>query len=161
VLGRWWIRRTALAGMVMSVGILSMLLVSIHQLIGYTGRTMFLVVAHGQVCFGWIRDRSLGMLPGPHGWRWFESGEMPGMFSLPQVVTGGYLRVFVPLWVLFILMLIPSLIMWPLSKRVPPGYCSRCKYDLTGNVSGVCSECGDPVPTGGTYMKREVKAPFL
>lgn len=24
--------------------------------------------------------------------------------------------------------------------------CSRCSYDLTGNVSGVCPECGTPVP---------------
>ena len=24
----------------------------------------------------------------------------------------------------------------------PPGVCLRCGYDLTGNVSGVCPECG-------------------
>lgn len=23
--------------------------------------------------------------------------------------------------------------------------CERCGYDLTGNVSGVCPECGNPV----------------
>ncbi|GMU22180.1 MAG: hypothetical protein AMXMBFR13_22680 [Phycisphaerae bacterium] len=28
---------------------------------------------------------------------------------------------------------------------VPPGCCSQCGYDLTGNVSGVCPECGQPV----------------
>jgi len=27
------------------------------------------------------------------------------------------------------------------------GYCCRCGYDLTGNISGVCPECGKPVPT--------------
>jgi hypothetical protein len=26
-----------------------------------------------------------------------------------------------------------------------PGRCPRCKYDLTGNVSGVCPECGTQV----------------
>ena len=26
--------------------------------------------------------------------------------------------------------------------RVPRGHCRRCRYDLTGNVSGVCPECG-------------------
>jgi len=26
--------------------------------------------------------------------------------------------------------------------------CSRCGYDLTGNVSGLCPECGAPIATG-------------
>ena len=26
--------------------------------------------------------------------------------------------------------------------RVLPGHCRKCGYDLTGNVSGVCPECG-------------------
>ena len=28
------------------------------------------------------------------------------------------------------------------STRVPPGTCPTCGYNLTGNVSGVCPECG-------------------
>ncbi len=28
-------------------------------------------------------------------------------------------------------------------KRRSPGHCNRCGYDLTGNVSGTCPECGD------------------
>lgn len=42
-----------------------------------------------------------------------------------------------------------------LIKRVPrPGHCPRCGYNLTGNLSGVCPECGTPVredkfPSGG------------
>ena len=27
-----------------------------------------------------------------------------------------------------------------------PGHCKTCGYNLTGNVSGKCSECGAPVP---------------
>jgi len=27
-------------------------------------------------------------------------------------------------------------------RRIRPGCCLRCGYDLTGNTSGVCSECG-------------------
>lgn len=27
-----------------------------------------------------------------------------------------------------------------------PGFCGRCGYDLTGNVSGVCPECGWKLP---------------
>jgi hypothetical protein len=25
-------------------------------------------------------------------------------------------------------------------------YCHRCSYNLTGNISGVCPECGEPIP---------------
>jgi hypothetical protein len=28
------------------------------------------------------------------------------------------------------------------SRRIRPGCCPRCGYNLTGNTSGVCSECG-------------------
>lgn len=30
-------------------------------------------------------------------------------------------------------------------KKVPPGHCCSCGYNLTGNVSGMCPECGSPV----------------
>jgi len=30
-----------------------------------------------------------------------------------------------------------------------PGHCRRCGYDLTGNVSGRCPECGTDVPRDG------------
>ena len=32
-----------------------------------------------------------------------------------------------------------------LRKRERPSNCSRCGYDLTGNVSGVCPECGTKI----------------
>jgi hypothetical protein len=30
-------------------------------------------------------------------------------------------------------------------RKHKPNHCRRCGYDLTGNVSGICSECGEPV----------------
>jgi hypothetical protein len=30
------------------------------------------------------------------------------------------------------------------ARRRRPGHCPACGYDLTGNVSGVCPECGTP-----------------
>jgi hypothetical protein len=35
-------------------------------------------------------------------------------------------------------------------KRVQPddgGLCTACSYNLTGNESGTCPECGKPIPT--------------
>ncbi len=34
--------------------------------------------------------------------------------------------------------------------RLPEGVCRTCGYDLTGNVSGRCPECGTPIERGGT-----------
>jgi len=28
---------------------------------------------------------------------------------------------------------------------IPPGHCRKCGYDLTGNISGVCPECGERI----------------
>ena len=46
--------------------------------------------------------------------------------------------------------------MWMLRSRRSrhkPGACHFCGYDLTGNTSGVCSECGSPIAE-----KAEAKA---
>jgi hypothetical protein len=32
-------------------------------------------------------------------------------------------------------------------RRRRLGLCLQCGYDLTGNISGICSECGKPIPT--------------
>jgi len=41
----------------------------------------------------------------------------------------------------------PPLYLWLRLRRLPaPGRCQRCGYDLTGNVSGICPECGAGIP---------------
>jgi len=35
---------------------------------------------------------------------------------------------------------------WRRRRRKAKGLCVRCGYDLTGNVTGVCPECGGPAP---------------
>ena len=42
---------------------------------------------------------------------------------------------------------IPNLIVWYRDRRRPPGHCQSCGYDLTGNESGVCPECGTKIET--------------
>ncbi len=48
----------------------------------------------------------------------------------------------VPLYAVFAAVAVPTLLVWRFGpKPVKPGHC-RCGYDLTGNESGVCPECG-------------------
>jgi hypothetical protein len=35
-----------------------------------------------------------------------------------------------------------TILFWLDRRRIPPHCCQGCGYDLTGNVSGVCPECG-------------------
>ncbi len=57
-----------------------------------------------------------------------------------------------PYWLLLLLAAIPTAWLWHRDqRRIRPGRCPRCGYDLTGNTSGVCSECGERMPTA----KRE------
>ena len=52
----------------------------------------------------------------------------------------------IPLWIPLALCAIPTAFLWYCDRRrFAPGHCQRCGYDLTGNVSGRCSECGEKV----------------
>jgi hypothetical protein len=53
----------------------------------------------------------------------------------------------VPLWAPLIPLSIAAMWLWN-KESVPPGHCQRCGYDLTGNVSGRCPECGSPTSPG-------------
>ncbi len=55
----------------------------------------------------------------------------------------------VPFWLPFAVCAGPTAYLWwRRGRRIPPGHCRNCGYNLTGNVSGRCSECGTPVPAG-------------
>ena len=48
-----------------------------------------------------------------------------------------------PFWLLLLTVGMPTAFMFYRDyRRTPPGHCQKCGYDLTGNVSGKCSECG-------------------
>lgn len=52
------------------------------------------------------------------------------------------IRVRAPLWLLLVLFVVVTVILWKREQTVDAGRCPQCGYDLTGNVSGRCPECG-------------------
>jgi hypothetical protein len=60
-----------------------------------------------------------------------------------------YWRILVPSWFAAAVLLTPLAIVFfrynRRRKRIRHGLCPTCRYDLTGNVSGVCPECGTAV----------------
>lgn len=56
--------------------------------------------------------------------------------------TPGYLTL--PLWAPFAILALLAIALW--RREHLAGHCRDCGYDLTGNTSGVCPECGRPTP---------------
>ena len=50
--------------------------------------------------------------------------------------------VLVPFWLLLVVGGISLWLLRHCDRRIPAGHCQYCGYNLTGNVSGRCSECG-------------------
>lgn len=53
---------------------------------------------------------------------------------------------YIPLWLSFLIVMIPTAFLWLSDRRrYPAGHCTKCGYNLTGNVSGRCPECGTTI----------------
>lgn len=79
------------------------------------------------------------------GWR--PRGTPLSMNWWPRfVLTGkGMWKITLPLWIPTLVVLVPTVVLWATDRRHPPDHCQTCGYNLTGNESGVCPECGTRV----------------
>ena len=82
------------------------------------------------------------------GWHAFGDMAFPGPGLIPSFLrwpTAHSNGVEVPLGpVVLILAVATGLLFWT-DRRAPKGHCQSCGYNLTGNTSGVCPECGTPI----------------
>lgn len=63
--------------------------------------------------------------------------------------SAGGQGIFLPLWPVLLALLVPTIVLWRRFFRLAEASCKRCGYDLAGNVSGRCPECGEPVTGKG------------
>ena len=77
---------------------------------------------------------------------------MWGEFFSPPEGRGLSLIVLLSVGTPLLLLFAWSLAVWRRSydraKRISRGHCAYCDYNLNGNTSGICPECGTPVPPG-------------
>lgn len=108
--------------------------------------TWFVGLGHGYVeCYypagvlthrtGFLFGRIMGRRP--NWWPVVQRTSVPGGASCWYVG--------VPLWLPFLAAALPTGVLWHRDRRPPPGHCQACGYNLTGNTSGVCPECGEPI----------------
>lgn len=60
-----------------------------------------------------------------------------------RIIPADMTLVAMPLWIVLLVLAIPTTFLWYRDRRPPKGHCQTCGYDLTGNVMGVCPECGE------------------
>ncbi len=68
------------------------------------------------------------------------------VYSTSGKMIGTGLSIIVPVWIPLLCCGLLAVLLWWLDRgRTRPGHCAQCGYDLTGNVSGTCPECGKAV----------------
>ncbi len=131
------------AGLVVCVLIVVTWVVSQRWVCWYDGDGWALACGSGAIGVG------TGVAYNPAGWQVLDSGwdDFRWRYQLPRFtrISGGTVagtEYSIPLWMPLLAVAIPTAILWRRDRRKPPGHCRKCGYNLTGNVSGRCPECG-------------------
>lgn len=116
----------------------------------YFGRSNYLCIYQGTI--EWVVPDA-----NPAERRGWQINDVPGYpfvsrmhrvgFLLPDIdlAPNGTRFVLIPLWLPFLLVALPTgYLFWRDRRRIPPGHCQSCGYNLFANVSGICPECGEP-----------------
>jgi hypothetical protein len=141
---RWW------STVALAVTQLVIIYISFTWIIGWTdaGNRYFVYLEHGMLCGNPDLGRLAGGLPWYGMFRIFQSGVYVPWTFFPEFNLARSSFRF-PLH-LIVIVLLPILVypFLPFATRRyrrKHGLCLHCGYDLTGNISGVCPECGTAI----------------
>ncbi len=145
---RRWTRpapRWLLTTLVATCALITGLWITSHIVtIAYFGPRAHLRLRDGTVS-ATLGELGIGGPGWPQGWvvhRWGVSFiNSPDYFSW----RGGRIMANVPLGALLVLLLVPTIVLVHRARQPGPHHCRRCSYDLTGNISGICPECGTAI----------------
>ncbi|GJM26811.1 MAG: hypothetical protein DHS20C16_32260 [Phycisphaerae bacterium] len=121
-------------GVGLCVTLVAIWIAELYWTVAYVGGTWGFEFQQGLIG-GWLPTTT-----SPREWVFLESWGSPRWW--PQYVksnSGSY--IYIPIWMFLIPALLATLWLWR-SDRRPKSGCVSCSYNLTGNVSSVCPECG-------------------
>jgi hypothetical protein len=123
------------AGLIVSAGIIILFFATLNGSCGSVSYHSCVGIGQGTlvVSEGW---RSEGPFFWGNGYQFFP---MTGLICWPIIAPQ---LIAIPLWIVVPALALPSWRLWQRGRRPPPGHCGGCGYDLMGNTSGVCPECG-------------------
>jgi len=136
-------------GQILSVLIVILWVLSIDRVMLYIGDYYLFQATSGAFNCLWDFDNRV-VNEFPHSQRGFSvHPRTPRRFGLTLPKSGtvepsSYL--YIPLWMPLFVIAIPTTILWYRHRnRLIPGHCQKCRYNLTGNESGICPECGTKI----------------
>ena len=112
---------------------------------GYFGPNVAWVTGNGVILVNLpSNDSRLNFLErwlsfGPDDWLGFKRLG----FKRPRIY--GMKHFIIPYWCILLSIAIPTYLLWRRARTKPVGHCQQCGYNLTGNESGTCPECGTKV----------------
>jgi hypothetical protein len=150
---RGW--KLACIGLILSALILTTHILSRQWEFGFAGDVIRVYCVDGTLGINVVNETVRQERPRGRGWpaigwyrtentvvRMFLYRHIPNVRSRPA----SFDSLDLPLSWMFFTVLIPSCIALLHYFQPPPsGHCSKCRYNLTGNESGVCPECGTKV----------------
>ena len=98
----------------------------------YRPRAQYLLIGHG-------RGLSWGVYPKIH------FSVLPNRLPKSPFTVIVHDCLAMPMWIVLASILVPTIVLWRQNRHIPHSHCQNCGYNLTGNVSGRCPECGTAV----------------
>lgn len=124
---------------VLAVVCLAAILLTIHYNFGFNGAKLSVTCWTGGVS---VVHRSDGAHP--FGFFFKRDYEQPVWRWTPSFVSrpGSGWFADIPLWIPFVTCCTIAAVVHRHVRKPKPGTCAKCGYNLTGNTSGACPECG-------------------
>lgn len=135
-------------GLIASVLIVALWILSIFRIVRYgSDGDMFLALRSGRFWIASINLQHMHLRPLEH----FDNPDLdrfgltlPSRWFVTECGETSHNGYILPLWMPLAACAVPTLILAHRSRRPPPGHCRACGYNLFGNTSGACPECGKP-----------------